>query len=448
MRLVQATTATARPLGLFGLLLLAPSFATAAPDMRHFLADAALVTGLRGQFGVPAVGDPNPTLPIYKGGPSLPYGTPGTYPALPAPFYTGGPTPYSFSTLPSPFFSSTFPAGQYSMGVFGNFVNQGMLIQQVKPGTPASRAGLQPGDLIVKIDGVNVNNQLQYDQVLSVSGGLVNIVVQKKNGQVQTFVVPLTAEGPRIFAPYMVGARGTFGVLGANVTKVYVGSPADKAGLKIGDQIVGINNIPTSNDAQFFQAVDSSSGKIYLVIRRGGHVHHTKIRLPLYRFGTLGTFNPAGAIVELVHPNSPAARVGIQPGDWIQQIDNKIINSQLSFENAISQSGGTSVLRVKKNLGVIGNVQVEFINNSLYCWCEPIGGGMRVLNLPFGGLAQKIGLNRGDIIVQVNNRPTNSLQQLQHALEHARGTLVVTYQSVLLPGQLQQININLGNFFV
>src|SRR5437868_6299822 len=48
---------------------------------------------------------------------------------------------------------------RYQVGVLGQYTSQGMLVQAVQSGFPAARAGLQRGDLIVKIDGSTITSQ-------------------------------------------------------------------------------------------------------------------------------------------------------------------------------------------------------------------------------------------------------------------------------------------------
>lgn len=351
--------------------------------------------------------------------------------------------PPTFPTQPT-FPQPTFPQPTFTVGVFGSFTPQGMLVNKVTANSPAEKAGLVPGDLILKIDGVVINSQQQFENVLANSGGVLQMVVQRKPGQVQNIVVNLGQGGARIIAPYTLGVKGNYGPLGMTILKVYDDSPAEKLGLKVGDQIVRINDIAIGNDPQYFQTLDASSGDVVIQVRRGGKLAQTKGRLQLCRFGTLGEYTPAGIQLEIVHPGTPAARAGLQRDDWVLQIDNKFVGSQAAFEAALNQSGGTWNLKAKKTIGGTGNLQVELMNNSLACWCEPAVKGMRLLNCPAGSLAQSIGLTKGDIIYKVDFRQTPSLGALQDALENARGVLTVDFRSAVT-GQLHRINVNLNN---
>src|SRR5215475_6652951 len=58
----------------------------------------------------------------------------------------------------------------------------GMLIQKVIAGTPADKAGLQSGDLVLKVDGRLITNQEDFAAIINSSGGQVVMVVKKGTG--------------------------------------------------------------------------------------------------------------------------------------------------------------------------------------------------------------------------------------------------------------------------
>jgi S1-C subfamily serine protease len=227
---------------------------------------------------------------------------------------------------------------------------------------------------------------------------------------------------------------------------VYDGSPAARVGLKASDQLVRINNRVIGSQQEFFHTLHSSSGKAVLQVRRAGKLHEVNVVLQLARFGTLGTYLANGIRIDLLHPNTPASRAGVGPNDFILSVDNRVVANQAAFEAALDQSGGTWLVKVNKVGAGIGVLQVELMNNSLGCWCEPAVGGMRVLNSPQGTFANRLGLVKGDIIFQVDNRATQNLGALQDALENARGFMALDYRSALT-GQVGRLNINLSQHF-
>jgi S1-C subfamily serine protease len=75
---------------------------------------------------------------------------------------------------------------------YGLPVQRGVLIVDVAPDSPAERAGLQPGDIIVRVDDRDVTRSDELQAVLAAHqpGDQVRIVVNRQ-GREQTFTVPL-----------------------------------------------------------------------------------------------------------------------------------------------------------------------------------------------------------------------------------------------------------------
>jgi serine protease Do len=177
--------------------------------------------------------------------------------------------------------------------------------------------------------------------------------------------------------------------VGAVVTQVESNSPAEKAGLKVGDVITEVNGKPVSD-----------AGELQVVV--GQKEPGTKLDLSVMRDGkaethavTLGTFgkdkeekiagnengkprwgigladltpdvrnqlqlgdNVAGAVIERVMPGSSADNAGLQPGDVITEVNRKPVKTAADVQKALAdiasgadalilvQSGGGSTFRV------------------------------------------------------------------------------------------------------
>src|SRR5207245_441155 len=158
---------------------------------------------------------------------------------------------------------------------------RGALVQYVDPGKPASKAGIEAGDVVVAIDGKSINTNrdlIDYISYLPV-GSKVNITVVR-NGQRKTVTAttaerPLTAEnelrnGDNNVEPsrnrlgmsvqdLTPQARQTYGidenVRGVLVTSVKEVSPAGDA-LSEGDVITEVQGQKISNVNDFRAAID------------------------------------------------------------------------------------------------------------------------------------------------------------------------------------------------
>src|SRR6202142_338626 len=163
---------------------------------------------------------------------------------------------------------------------FGLKQGGGVLIGDVSPDTPAARAGLKKGDVILQINGqpIDARNQLQVQIAQMAPGTPVKLQIWR-NGATQNVSLnlgelPETAEkeGPgETSGGALEGvevqnlaadishelnlAPGTHGVV---VTSVDQASPAAAAGLSRGDVIQEVNHKPISNTGEFQQALSGA----------------------------------------------------------------------------------------------------------------------------------------------------------------------------------------------
>ena len=156
----------------------------------------------------------------------------------------------------------------------------GALVTDVRPGSPADKAGLQRGDVIVKYQGQPIEGprSLQREVIrtpigTSVTVGIVResreqelrtkIAVQPSNMQLAKAKRDSEGQGLAGIRVESVNARTMkrFGIDGSTegvvVTAVAPGSPADQAGLARGDVIREVNKQPISSLDDYNQVSNS-----------------------------------------------------------------------------------------------------------------------------------------------------------------------------------------------
>lgn len=321
---------------------------------------------------------------------------------------------------------------RYTLGIRGNFTPQGMNIQVVTPASEAERVGLQKGDLVTKVDGQLITNQSDLVTILNSSGGEIVLLVRKGGkGAEQRVSMDLTGGARKggIAAPYALGIGGTYRPNGMLIELVLNNSPASVAGLQKGDLIVRLNNTPIRNQGDLNQLLRNSGGTVTIEYLQASSKQPRRVTAELHisQFGALGTFSKDGMLVRVITPGSPADRGGFQPGDLIFQIDQKPIRSQGDFENILRSSGGTVAVGVRRQ--GMGNalIRVDLMNNPLGAWCDPVADGLRIVTLGAGTPADALGLQRGDVILKVDNTRVRSNKEMVDALNQSGGlaTLVV-----------------------
>jgi serine protease Do len=194
-------------------------------------------------------------------------------------------------------------------GALGIPKNQGELVRSVVPGGPGARAGLQQGDVILRVNGqqvtpdqtvsflvanTQVGSRIPLEIVRAGKRGTVTVQVGERPTEEQLAALsggnqgtqggssgtptvapqqalglslaPLTPELARA-ANLPATARGVI------ITAVDPGSDAAEEGLQRGDLVVSVNNQPVSTPAQVIAAVDAARkagrGSVLLLVQRG-----------------------------------------------------------------------------------------------------------------------------------------------------------------------------------
>jgi serine protease Do len=180
---------------------------------------------------------------------------------------------------------------------------KGALVQNVVPRGPAAKAGLEPGDLIVALNGKPVESAGAVTRSVAIvpPGEKVDVTVLRK-GQKKDFsfkvaqrpedegvaqrgesgdeeegggadkaktqklgvsLAPMTAE--------MARELGTSGTEGVVVTNVVDGGPAERAGMRRGDVILEVNRQPVKSPDDVKKAIDKmKAGDMALLrVKRG-----------------------------------------------------------------------------------------------------------------------------------------------------------------------------------
>jgi serine protease Do len=148
--------------------------------------------------------------------------------------------------------------------------SQGLRVRSVWPGSPAARAGLAPGDVVVSLDGRPVESREDFDTALASLGpGKVLSVGYRRDG------VEMTARVTTERTPEDLGLdvlRREIGLVfketrgGLMVASVLGRSPAAVKGLERGDVVLAVNNVKVRTLDDVSRAVENGYSRSSLVL--------------------------------------------------------------------------------------------------------------------------------------------------------------------------------------
>lgn len=166
----------------------------------------------------------------------------------------------------------------------------GALVTEVALGSPASDAGLRPGDAIIAIDGVAVDAPQGFEFRFATKDiGTTTRITYLRDGK--TYDADVAALAPpeagetaeitgntrfagtrvEVLTPALAQEMGLpFDATGIVVSRVMQGSPADRMGLRSGDVVIAINGQRINDVGTFRDLVSTRANGWQIVIQRNG----------------------------------------------------------------------------------------------------------------------------------------------------------------------------------
>ena len=173
---------------------------------------------------------------------------------------------------------------------FGLKEKKGALVAEVVSGSPAEKAGIEQGDVIVEFDGKEVTESKDLPRMvastpvgkavtikLSRSGKVLDRQVKVGEMEEKTEVVKTHSTKKSLgitvqnVTPEIAKGLGLKKETGVVVTRVEPGSPAADAGIQTGDVIQEVNRKPVKNVEDFVQKAEKAKDQdhVLLFLQRG-----------------------------------------------------------------------------------------------------------------------------------------------------------------------------------
>lgn len=229
----------------------------------------------------------------------------------------------------------------YMLGITGQFTQQGLQVQTVFEGTPASQVGIRQGDLVQRINNQFIANQNQFFQVLAESGGKA-VVEVRRGGQVTRFNVDL------LLARF--GTLGFYTDKGIQFVQVTPDTPASRAGIQPGDTGLTVNNQFVRNQNDFETMLNQSRGVIFVTVQKGqfgGQGNPVRVELMNNSLGAWCEPGFNGLQVMTAPAGTTANRIGLSPGDTIVRVNGLATPNVAALQNSLETTRGEIVLGVQ-----------------------------------------------------------------------------------------------------
>ena len=166
----------------------------------------------------------------------------------------------------------------------------GVVIIEVMEGTPAEKAGIKSGDLVVAFEERPVTDTRLLQRLIGGAGAGqdVRLTVLRTDGrrrlEVRLAAMPRPVLGERIAAEFgfLVREPEPAGSAAPTISGVIRRSAAERAGLEVSDVILEVNNqaVETREALREAMADASIEGPLRLTIRRGGSRLSVTLRAP------------------------------------------------------------------------------------------------------------------------------------------------------------------------
>jgi serine protease Do len=147
---------------------------------------------------------------------------------------------------------------------------QGLRVRSVWPGSPAAKAGLAPGDVVVSVEGRPIESREDFDTALaSVGPGKTLALVYRRDGaeraaRVTTERTPEDLGLDVLRRELGLSFKETRG--GLMVASVLGRSPAAAKGLERGDVVLAVNNVKVRTLDDISRAVENAYSRSSLVL--------------------------------------------------------------------------------------------------------------------------------------------------------------------------------------
>lgn len=227
--------------------------------------------------------------------------------------------------------------------------------------SPFAQQGIRINDIIVKIGEARISNVAELASAMQVyQGKQVSIDVMRDSRFLSPIVlrIPQDALGGGTYAGITVDQVSEEDLI--LVYKVWSDSPASRAGIQPGDEIVQVNGNKADSLLRLLEYLQGSENRTVEItlVRKGQILPPVQLTPDQARRdrGVLGlelapvnrgyTLKARGAKILRVLPNTPASQAGLLPGDVLLRVNSEEPNSLWEFRRQTASNIGREITLV------------------------------------------------------------------------------------------------------
>jgi serine protease Do len=179
----------------------------------------------------------------------------------------------------------------------------GILLSDVKPGTPAAKAGLARGDVVLKVDGKVVDTSGQFRNVIAASGSKRKVHLdfvrdgkpaasdvelgEMPDTDIAAAAAPSSSQSGALDGMMLEGItpqnRSAFEIddavkQGVVITRLDPQSNAAHSGLRPGDVVLEVNRVRIDTPQRFQELYAKSKGRVLLLVNRHGSTSYLVVK--------------------------------------------------------------------------------------------------------------------------------------------------------------------------
>ena len=210
-------------------------------------------------------------------------------------------------------------------------------VSLVLPDSPAATAGLEPGDMILELEGEEMDSWQDFAVRVSVSPEEPLAVLAERNGE--TFTTTLT---PEAVEGYGYGDAGVYPEAKPVISSMNPGTPAMEAGFEVGDELLTIDGRPVASVESFIEYLKAHPEEpVRVGVNRGGE--RTQVTVTPESVDGVGRIGAAIGISFGSVQRYPVGEAFVQSlrFNWdltVRTLDilGKILTGQVKAQNAVS----------------------------------------------------------------------------------------------------------------